>query len=118
MKVDIQHEEAKTGLVFKKPIYKVHCTVIFSEEEKHIIKKEKLTNETILDRPPYPGKKADPAADRLYVNNLLRGKDTFAAETITEAKKYEETLIRCLQGLKAMITKGTEISEKTKSFEL
>lgn len=118
MKVDIEHEEATTGLVFKKAIHKIHCTVIFSEEEKYTIKKQRLNDMMIMERPPFPGKKVDPMVDFLFVRTLLKGKDTFATDTTIAANRYESELMTHLQELKTLITEGTHIAEKTKSFEL
>lgn len=117
MKIDIEHEEGKTGLVFKTQIYKIHTTVIFSEEEKYTIKKEKLLDQVVLERPPNFGKKKYGNIDWLYVRDLLKGKDTFITDTITRAKEYEHELIKALGGLKNMITNGADMAQ-TKSFEL
>lgn len=44
MHVTVNRRETQKGMVFKKTLYWVDCTIVFSEEEKAIIKKAQLTD--------------------------------------------------------------------------
>lgn len=121
MKVDIQHKEITRGLIFKKTFYQVSTTVQFTEEEKFIIKKQKMKDDVVhqRDRPAGVTRTDIPIHHYyLHVDQLLKGTDHYVVATVLEAKAYEAQLMESLKTFKEILSHSGEITEKNKSFEL
>ena len=122
MRVSIDHKESSTGFLKKKPIYTVLLRVDFSEEELHVIKRDKLEKFVIMERPAsfnINGKGLPEDTFFLKINRLLNGKtDEYALSTPAEAKGYEHELVEALKGLKAFLEANQEIEQKSQTFEL
>ncbi len=138
MKVDIKHVEKKQGMVFKKVFHGVQLTVIFSEEEKAIIKERKLERELVAERGLSAEKDEwkennrgiasklvtaavkgiDANSPNLTIGKLLKGPDTYYFDTITEAKDYDNLLRDTLPQMKNYIMDNAEVEEKETSFEI
>jgi hypothetical protein len=65
MKVDIKTEEKTTGFISKKKWHVVKTTVIYTEEEKQIIKENRLDKVVFWQRPPH-----DDAGDMTGIEDL------------------------------------------------
>lgn len=122
MKVDIAHQESSKGLIFKKPLYGVSLSVVFSEEEQQIIKQHKLKDRIVLSRPLSADLNFEKYGDRedkffLRIGTLLNGTDIYYADAPSDAKEYEANLIESLRDLKDFLDENAEVGE-TKSFEL
>lgn len=122
MKVDIAHEERTKGLVFKKTLYGVRCSVTFSEEEQQIINQRKLKKRIVMRRPLSADLDEEKYAGRedlffLDIGDLMKRSDIYYLTAPSDAKEYEADLIGQLQELKAFLDGNAEVAE-SKSFEL
>ena len=128
MKVDIKHSEKTEGMIRKTTYPVVSVRVDFNEEEKQIIKQNKLENYIVVERgiPANLAKEkfahqaiADrPHAYSLKVSDLLRkDPDRYAFDAIHEAKNYVGLVKDALPNLKGMLEGNTETGED-ESFEL
>lgn len=125
MRVKIEHEQVKDGLIFKTVFSVVRTTVTFTETERHIIKESNLADEFILERVPCAIKinrggvyAADEKGDYwLRVKHLLHSADVWATSSIHFAKAYEAQLTDALHGLKQVIDNSADPSDTT-IFEL
>lgn len=91
MKITIKHEEKSQGLVFKKKLHGVALTVIFSEEEKAIIRERELTRVILLER----GAPADVDAEK-HANRGLARKLATAAIAGIDANNFDITFGKLL----------------------
>ncbi len=122
MKVDIAHQESSKGLIFKKPLYGVSLSVVFSEEEQQIIKQHKLKDRIVLSRPLSADLNYDKWADHedkfyLRISTLMNGEDVYYSDAPSDAKEYEEHLVAALRDLKEFLDENAEVGE-ARSFEL
>ena len=137
MKVTIKNVEKTNGLVFKKILYGVELTVLFTEEERAIIKSRNLTRMRIMDRDWSAEVDGEAREGRglmskvttavisglhansphLIVGGLLRGPDTYYLNNLAEAKIYTMELRERLQDMKDMIT-ANAVCGADESFEL
>ena len=115
MRVEIDHETIRKGLLLKTTYYAVHLSVHFSHEEKQIIQQRGLLKTKLLDRRP-----ADARADdrdekfELRVEGLLNGKtDTFLCATPSQSKIYEERLLSVLGQMKLWLSDNAETGTRT-----
>lgn len=129
MRVSIEHKEKTTGIFSKKTWYIVSLKVEFSQEERTIIEKRKLSDYVIWERPhddeAQERHKKDLAfldslgPDNLTAGKLAKGKpDEYALATPIGAKNYESKLKDALVGMKDFIAGNAEIEQKSTSFEL
>ncbi len=138
MKVNIEHVEKISGVVFRKRLHGVALSVKFSEEEHAIITQRGLERDMVLER----GVPADVNAEKhekrgmvkklataavmgrdanhyhLTIGKLLQGTDTFFFDTPLEAKTYEQALHEVLPEVKEYIMGNESIEKKSGSFEL
>jgi hypothetical protein len=111
MKIDITHSEKTTGWISKKTYYTTTVQVQFSEEEKHVIKQNKLEKHIVAERPPRAGTSEKDANNPnladiwdLRVSTLLKGEpDTWEFYTPAETKDYQEKVMAGLKGIKAFV---------------
>ena len=119
MKVSIEHDEWKRGLIFKVTHYCVNLKVELSEEEKKIIKDRNLEHVIISDQRGNTLLSKDPNfEDNLTFNYLLIGKHNRGFMSISEAKRYEQHLIEQLKQAKVFLDQNAGIEQKSRSFEL
>jgi hypothetical protein len=126
MRVSIEHSQATTGLFLKTNHHVVSVTVIFSEEEKHVLKRH--GDAIVVERGPDSERQgkftAAQVADlgdafSLKISTLLRGKaDRYTFSTPGEAKEYDELVRGSLQNLKNYITNNSVAPTGTETFEL
>lgn len=127
MKVDIKNQEVQEGFVFKKKYHEVTLQVEFSEEEKAIIKQNKLKDIILLKRDIPANRKVasyssimenDPTFWDLKVYSLLdkRG-NSYAFHDLGSAKNYIADLKETLPKLKSMLENNVGEAED-ESFEL
>lgn len=122
MKVDIQREEIREGLIFKKTHYQVSVEVTFSDEEKEIIKSRDL-NRTVVMKRPTPSNRSPSANDEyiysIEISSLMsKGPLHHASATPAEAARYEEELKESLKQLKVYLDENSGPTEGSESFEL
>lgn len=137
MKVSIKNVDKSKGLVFKNKLYGVETHVIFTEEEKAIIKERNLTHMVLMDRgvpaDVDPEKHAKRGLVKLAAtavihgrdaNNfdltpatMLRGPDTYFMFNEHERNQYHEEMRNALKQLKHLIDSTAETAED-ESFEL
>lgn len=116
MKVDIQRGEEKQGLIFKKTYPTVTVQVVFSEEEKAVIKATKTENHVICERPKRAGIKDNAPSDvwALRVRHLLAGKpDKYEFESIVDANSYNDALVPSLKNLKSFLESNGQPVQNT-----
>lgn len=123
MKIDIEHEEVRKGLVFKKTYHMVKCRVQYSEEERAIIDKADIEDVIVMERPPSaeldPRPDDDPAWYFLRIGHFIKGGwNEYCTLSPSDAKIYEQELIGSLKELKEYIQQNAGIEETTTSFEL
>lgn len=113
MRVSLKHRAVQRGLLFKKTLYEVACTVLFTHEEIQILRQRDLLKSKLLDRRPATAKVDDRDEKfQLLVNDLMNGKtDRFLLPDPSAAKRYEETLLEALQQLKLWITDNAELAD-------
>ena len=108
MRVNFTHKEVTKGILRKTTHPVVTVQVVFSEEERVLIKQERYEDDVVLDYVPY---NARPDRDeRIYymrVKDLLRGPFEFMAENNVEAKAFETATIERLQTLKELLEAGS-----------
>jgi len=105
VKIDIQHEEVKKGLVFKKTKYQVTMQVIYTEEEKQIMKKNKLSRLSLVDGENWwttNGKTPPGMHDHgIYAGHFTDEKPIkVVLDTPSDAKALESELVGGLRKLK------------------
>lgn len=141
MKVSIEHQEKKVGLLSKRKLHGVQVHVEFSQHELSIIEERGLKYDIVLERGHSAdvsdakatakenrgmAKKllvaavsgADANGTNLTINKLAKGPDLFFLPTPLEAKAYEDELKGRLVQLKDYIVGNEGIEEKTSAFEL
>ncbi|MEO1700931.1 MAG: hypothetical protein AAFR71_02680 [Pseudomonadota bacterium] len=93
MKVDIKPVEKKQGMIRKTTLHGVELTVIFSEEEKAIIKERDLASVTLLERDVPADVDPEKVANRGLVKKLA-----IAATSGIDALNYDLTFATLLKG--------------------
>ena len=113
MRVSLKHGSVVRGLLFKKTLYEVSCTVLFTHEEIQILRQRNLLQTKLMDRRPATAKIDDRDAQfALLINDLINGKtDRFLLPNPSAAKRYEETLLMALQELKLWISDNAELGD-------
>jgi len=114
MRVAIDHETVRKGLLFKTTYYVVICSVHFTHEETQIIRQRKLEKSVLLERRPATAK-VDDRDDKftLSVAHLQRGPDRFMTATPAHAKLYQEELLAALEQLKGWLSLNAETGDRT-----
>ena len=113
MRVNVEHEELKWGLIFKKTYQSVYVTAELTEEEKQIIEENDLEKRVIMERPPDA---RDDMEQPFTFSSLLIG-DRYCVNTLAEAKEYEEVLLAAIKEAKdALMTYGAPAESKTVEF--
>ena len=103
MKIDITRGEKTVGFIKKTKQYTVTLTVLFSDEEKQVIKEAKFEKYVLVERPVRAGIKDNSMPDiwHLRVSKLLDGKpDEYEFDTIVEENDYNDALMPALKNLK------------------
>ena len=124
MRVNIEHEEIRKGMLKKKTYHAVKLTVEFSEEEQQIIKQRDLTRTIVMKRDVPVDRNARSFEGHedvfnLTIYNLLNEKtESYALATPAAAKQYEADLTEALKNLKAYLQENVGVEEKSKTFEL
>lgn len=127
MRVNIEHKETTTGLIFRKGVHSVVLTVSFTEEERAVIHKHRLQDTIIVERrlPNFRLKGMDRETYEnlkdtyhLKISNLLKGPDTWTVETPLDAKVYDEEVRAALPRLKSYIEGNATPVKKSETFEL
>ena len=126
MRVSIEHTQETTGIFSKQTHYVVSVTVLFSEEEKHVLKPMK--DAIVVDRGPdskRQGKFSAAEEEELHdafclkVSDLLKGKtDRYTFASPAEAKEYDALVRASLQNVKDHIINNAEAPSGTDTFEL
>ena len=122
MKVDIKNVEKTKGMLRKTTYYGVQLTVLFTEEEKAVIKNRNLGNLVILERGQSADQKPEPRLVEMGIFNLtpstlLDGPNLHWFETLGQTKQYIDNLKEALTELKDVIDANKETAED-QSFEL
>src|SRR6266511_3874866 len=112
MRVTLDLQEHKVGLFSKTIYYKVICDIVFSDEEKQIIKRAHLEDQLILKRdPPATIEHPDPNEDyNLYMKHLLKPNNAYF-KTPLDAKVYQQHLTDKLKELKVFLQSNIEASQ-------
>jgi hypothetical protein len=114
MHVTIERREVKRGLLRNRTGYEVILTVVFSEEEKAVIKSRNLTKHWI-----YEWVDTQHGPQGVSVNRLItKGKYEYPADDMTDALAWENQIRDSLPRFKALIDVNKADSNKTDSFEL
>jgi len=127
MRVSIDHRDISHGLIFKKTLAEVICSVQFSAEELSVINGRKLKDYIVLER-GWDATMQEKAAkhpehyDRitppnLKIGSLVKGPDRYVLDTPADAKGYEARLTEALKTLKGFL-QANESKAESKSFEL
>ncbi len=99
MRLHIDKETVREGLIFKTTFYAVTVTVEFTEEEKVVIRANKLEDTALVTRPPSadcrPSRDYDPHPYNLLIEYLLspRG-DRYLCINGQDADEYERVVLR------------------------
>lgn len=115
MRVSIDHHEIRKGFILKKTFHEVSLTVLFSHEEKQIIRQRNLTKTKLLDRRP-ANVKVDARDEKfeLRMDHILNGQtDRFLCETPSKAKIYEEDLLLAMDQIKRWVDDNAETGQRT-----
>ena len=117
MRVDIKHHEFTTGMIFKKQHFGVDLDLIFSEEEKVIIKHGSLDDTIVMHRTA-PSIVGGNNEWNLTIGKLLyKEPDRMSFETSAEAQMYDQKLKEALTQLKQYLNANGQKAENS-SFEL
>lgn len=127
MRVSIEHNEKKAGIIFQKTLIEVVVKVDFSAEEQAVIRSRKLKDYIVIER-VWDAKIRDYAAKHpdhydaikpphLWIGDLVKGADKYLCANPMEAKQYEARLTEGLKTLKAFL-QGNEGKAESKNFEL
>lgn len=124
MRVTIEHNQRTEGLLFKTTYYGVRCTVVFTEEEKQIIKKNKLGDYIFMQRTGGTKKMREhhrdfPGHQDIKVKDLLKADGVgYTLETPLDAKAYEQDLREHFKKLKDVIEGNQQVEKQSDTFEL
>lgn len=121
MKIDIKHTERQAGLFKKKTYYDVTVDVKFTEEEKHIIEKQELRRQVLLERERPADRNDGKVHDDVWwleVFQLLKKPNVYTLATPLEAKTYENDVIASLKNLKGYLDANASVENKSTSLEL
>ncbi len=114
MRISLQHETVRRGLILKTTYHAVRCTLHLSHEEQHVIRERRLEQTKLLDRRPATAR-VDDRDDRfaLLVRDLMNGKsDRFLLANPAAAKLYELELLQALSNLKDWIGLNTDTADR------
>lgn len=105
MRVSINHTSVSRGFLFKKTYHEVTLSVLFSHEQKQIIRQRRLGDTALLERRPATAKVDDRDEKfALYLSALINGQsDRFLCANPAAAKRYEESLLEALAHLHGWI---------------
>ncbi|MCA0869281.1 hypothetical protein LCL97_00445 [Seohaeicola saemankumensis] len=121
MRVKIDHSEKKIGLLRRRKFYCVTIEVDFSEEERQIIRERRLKRDVVLERKPSAElavyENDPPEKFWLLISDLLKGPDTWMANSVLDAKQYADEVENLMPTLKGYIVGNTEIEQKSKTLE-
>lgn len=115
MRVSIDHQEVRKGFVLKKTFHAVLLTVLFSHEEKQIIRQRNLSKTKLLDRRP-ANAKVDARDEKfeLRMDHILNGQtDLFLCATPSKAKIYEDDLLTAMDQIKRWIDDNAQTGQRT-----
>jgi len=115
MRVSINHNTIKKGLLFKTTYHEVQLDVAFTHEEKQIIRQRGLLKTKLVDRRPATAKVDDRDEKfELRVEHLIDGRtDRFLCATPSKSKIYEEELLAMLQQMKLWLDDNAETGTRT-----
>ncbi len=113
MRISIKHDTIRKGLILKTTYYQVSLTVLFSHEEKQILRQRNLLKTKLLNRRPATAKVDDRDAKfELLIGDVINGKpDHFLCANPSAAKRYQDVLIDALQQLKLWISDNAELGD-------
>ncbi len=113
MRITIKHDTVQRGFILKTTYYQVSLTVLFSHEEKQILRQRNLLKTKLLDRRPATAKVDDRDSKfELLINHIINGQtDRFLAADPSSAKRYQDTLIETLEQLKLWISDNAELGD-------
>ena len=115
MRVSIEHETVRKGLMLKTTFHEVRLRVAFTHEEKQIIRQRNLLRTKLMDRRP-ANAKVDARDEKfeLRVEHLMDEKpDHFLTATPGQSKIYEEQLLNALAELKLWLGDNAETANRT-----
>ena len=115
MRVSIDHQTTRKGLILKSTYHEVSLQVAFTHEEKQIIRQRKLESTKLLDRRPADAKvDARDEKFELRIEDLMDGKiDRFLCATPSQSTIYEETLLDALARLKLWLDDNAATGTRT-----
>ena len=138
MKIELSHKEKKQGLIFKKTLHGVELLVLFSNEEKAIIKERNLELTVLMERDIPADVDAEKVSNRGFIKQvaiaatsgvdalgyhltfrkLLKGADSYFFHTPIEAKEYSNQLKDTILPLAKAYLEGNKETGETANFEL
>lgn len=119
MRISIERGTGKTGMLSLKSYPKVIVSVEFNEEEREVIKREKLGNSYLVERAPINARAdRNPEIYFLRIKDLLKGKFEFLAENSFAAKDFEDELIGSLEHLKNLVEAADQSQSGSRTIEL
>lgn len=138
MKIELSHKEKKQGFIFKKTLHGVKLLVLFSNEEKAIIKERNLELTVLMERGIPADVNAEKVANRSFIKQvaiattsgvdalgyhltfrkLLKGADSYFFHTPIEAKEYSDELQTSILPLAKAYLEGNKETGQAASFEL
>lgn len=115
MRVTIDHQTIRKGVLLKTTYYEVSLTVAFTHEEKQIIRQRGLLKTKLVDRRPANAKVDDRDEKfELRVEHLMDGRtDRFLCATPSKSKIYEEDLLAVLEQMKRWLDDNAETGTRT-----
>ncbi|MEW8003637.1 MAG: hypothetical protein AB2827_12700 [Candidatus Thiodiazotropha sp.] len=118
MKVDIQHDRVKKGLLLKKEMHQVTVDVRYSEEEKAIFKEEPGLERVGLISMQLDFSDAKGTGPYVTPGHFLDNKPVVAAlPTSARAKEFEAAVVDMLREVKGALDYNAAPAESS-SFEL
>lgn len=114
MRVSIEHQTVRQGMLFRRTYHAVDLTVHFTHEETQIIRQRRLEKSVLLERRPATAK-VDDRDDKftLLVGHLGGTKDRFLTANPSAAKRYQDELLVALELLKDWLTDNADEAART-----
>lgn len=115
MRVAIEHNTVRKGLLLKTTYYAVDLRVHFTHEETQIIRMRALDKTKLVDRRPATARVDDRDSKfELRLGHLLNGRtDRFLCATPSKAKIYEEDLLMAMQQVKLWLDDNADTNDRT-----
>ncbi|AUH34655.1 hypothetical protein [Paracoccus tegillarcae] len=115
MRIVVEHETIRRGLILKTTYHAVCCTIHLSHEEQHVIRERNLQKTKLLDRRPATAR-VDDRDEKfvLLVRDIMDGQtDRFLLSNPASAKLYELELLAALSDLKGWIGLNTDTGSRS-----